>query len=203
VTKRGGYSAIASALVVSAVIVGVAVIFASSVGGSNISSQALAFARTESAIAALTTSQGAIQRSVAISQADPTQSDAILDAASVAILISRDRVLQLEPLVTDLDAIASGYFTVANEVGDSVANSDFEQASVLVAGDLSSRYELLVGRLIELRDDQGSALQTMDDRAAAAAQATRFVIGLAVPLAVGVLALGTYRRREAQRILQE
>ncbi len=202
-TKRSGYSAIALALVVSALIVGVAVVFASSVGGSNISSEALAFARTESAVAALATSQGAIQRSVAISQADPNQSDGILDAASMAIAISRDRVGQLDPLILDLDTIASRYFDAATEVVDAVGNGAFEQASNIVAGELSAAYELLVGRLIELRNDQGSALQSMDDRAAAAAQATRFVIGLAIPLVVGLLALGTYRRRESQRILQE
>lgn len=179
-------------------------VFASSVGGSNISNEALAFARTESAIATLATSQGAIQRSLAIAQADPAQHDAILDAASIAVSASQDRVQQLEPdLPSEMAANGVAYFDGANEVLGLIDRSEFDLAAALVAGDLASDYERLVGRLLDRRDAQGSALQSMDDRAATAATATRFVIALAIPLVVGGLVLGTYRRRESQRILEE
>ncbi len=202
--NRSGYLVIASALVVSALIVGVAMVFASSVGGSNISTEALAFTRTESAIATLATSQGAIQRSVAIAQADPAQHDAILDAASMAVETSQDRLQQLGPdLSPEMAADVDAYFDGAFEVLGLVDRSEFELAAASVAGDLASGYARLVDRLLDRRDAQGATLQSMDDRAATAATATRFVIALAVPLVVGVLALGTYRRRESQRILQE
>lgn len=204
VTNRKGYPVVASALVVSAAIVAVAIVFASSVGGSNISTEALAYTRTESAIAALATSQGAIQRSVAIAQADPAQREMVLEAASMAVLTSRDRVQQLDRgLSPETAADAIAYFDVAVDVLDLVDRGDFDQAAGLVTGDLASEYATLLDRLLDRRDGLGSALQSMDDRAAAAATATRFVIALAIPLIVGVLALGTYRRRESQRILQE
>ena len=202
--NRRGYLVIASALVVSALIVGVAIVFASSVGGSNISTEALAFTRTESAIATLATSQGALQRAVAIAQADPAQHDAILDAASMAVSTSQDRIQQLDPdLSPEMAADAVAYFDSAIEVLGLVDRSEFELAATVVAEDLASDYARLVGRLLDRRDAHGSALQSMDDRAATAATATRFVIALAIPLVVGGLALGTYRRRESQRILQE
>lgn len=189
---------------VSTSIVAVAIVFASSVGGSNISAEALAFTRAESAIATLATSQGAVQRAVAIAQADPAQHDATLKAASIAVSTSEDRVRQLDPdLSPQMAADAADYFRSATEVLSLADRREFEDAAAVVAGDLASEYERLVGRLVDRRDAHGSALQLMDDRAATAATATRFVIALAVPLLVGVLAFGTYRRRESQRILQE
>ena len=179
-------------------------VFASSVGGSNISTEALAFARAESAIATLATSQGALQRAVAIAQADPTQHDTILDAASIAVTTSEDRVRQFDAALSpQMAADATGYFNSAKEVLGLVDRGEFEDATAVVAGNLASDYARLVGRLVDQRDAHGSALQSMDDQAATAATATRFVIALAIPLVVGILALGTYRRRESQRILQE
>lgn len=203
VTTRRGYVMIASALVASALIVAVAVVFSASVGGSNISTEALAFAHTESAIAAVTMTQGAVQRAVAISQAVPEQRGTLVEVARITISTSHDRFLRLDHPAADILPASTDYLNTASDVLIRLEDGDLESAADLVAAPLAGHFEELVGRLVEEREMLGSNLQSLDEQAVAAAQATRFVIGLAIPLAVGVLVLGTYRRRETQRILHK
>ncbi|MBK5267780.1 MAG: HAMP domain-containing histidine kinase [Acidimicrobiia bacterium] len=202
-TNRRDHVMIASALVASSLIVAVAVVFSASVGGSNISAEALAFAHTESAIAAVTTTQGAVQRAVAISQVVSEQQGKLVEIARITISTSHDRFLLLHHPGVDILPGSTDYLNTASAVLNDLEVGDIESAAELVADPMAGQFEVLVGRLVEERDALGSNLQSLDEQAVAAAQATRFMIGLAIPLAVAVLVLTTYRRRETQRTLEK
>ena len=201
--SRRGIIALAGSLIAAASIIGVSLVFASSVGGAVASEAAISFSQTESAIAALTTAQGAVQQALSISEVSERDgAEAIVDAR-IVVGVARDRLAQVSEDSAAAEALEIRYLDSSLDALDYAEAGDFESARSVVAGPLTAQFSQLVEMLIELSSAQATELQEMGDEAAAAAQVTRFVIGLAIPLGLGLFLWLTYRKRESERILIE
>lgn len=192
---------LAAAIAFGAVIVALAVVFAGSIEGSAASEQAELFAASEAALGAMTTTQGSVQQALVLSEVDPEGTLEYVSEARSAVAVSVQRFELYQQPASAAEELELRYIDSALDVLEYVEQGDFVTARQVTNGPLSAQYNELATVLGDARTTYQAQLTELGDQADSAAQITRFAVGLAVPLMVGLVMFVAYRRREAERSL--
>lgn len=159
----------------------------------------------ESALSAAAATRNAFGQALLIvgTDQDPALALAAIDEVRITLEALLDRAATIDALTDIATESSIGEAAAATEAALAVLESgDLDTASEMAFEEVAATFDTIVAEFVGVRDQAASTIAAAAGHSSASSTATRFMVGLLVPMFASVVLLVTIRRRRRRLLLE-